>query len=186
FLCFFSSFFVFFFFSSRRRHTRFSRDWSSDVCSSDLSRLDRIHQQTSLPKAWFEQLFLIPLQRYAARVKQIPVQHKCHAYPGGLLDHSLALIESALRLRRARLLPTGAAPEEQAQQAEAWSTALLYAALLDALNRLAPADGEGGGPSLPWRVDPACCAGLQGFPGLWRQLPSASTPLAARQPSWAS
>src|SRR5690606_41141820 len=26
-----------FFFSSRRRHTRFSRDWSSDVCSSDLN-----------------------------------------------------------------------------------------------------------------------------------------------------
>src|SRR5690606_39712048 len=29
-----------FFFSSRRRHTRFSRDWSSDVCSSDLSKRD--------------------------------------------------------------------------------------------------------------------------------------------------
>src|SRR3712207_2121253 len=28
--------FVFFFFSSRRRHTRYWRDWSSDVCSSDL------------------------------------------------------------------------------------------------------------------------------------------------------
>src|SRR5690606_40917749 len=28
-----------FFFSSRRRHTRFSRDWSSDVCSSDLEYL---------------------------------------------------------------------------------------------------------------------------------------------------
>src|SRR5438067_11329251 len=28
---------VFFFFSSRRRHTRSKRDWSSDVCSSDLS-----------------------------------------------------------------------------------------------------------------------------------------------------
>src|SRR5690606_13732870 len=27
-----------FFFSSRRRHTRFSRDWSSDVCSSDLKK----------------------------------------------------------------------------------------------------------------------------------------------------
>src|SRR3712207_3305281 len=27
---------VFFFFSSRRRHTRYWRDWSSDVCSSDL------------------------------------------------------------------------------------------------------------------------------------------------------
>src|SRR5207253_4869689 len=28
--------FVLFFFSSRRRHTRWPRDWSSDVCSSDL------------------------------------------------------------------------------------------------------------------------------------------------------
>src|SRR5699024_11675716 len=33
FLCFLR----FFFFSSRRRHTRSKRDWSSDVCSSDLS-----------------------------------------------------------------------------------------------------------------------------------------------------
>src|SRR5690606_3025839 len=33
---FFMILFFFFFFSSRRRHTRFSRDWSSDVCSSDL------------------------------------------------------------------------------------------------------------------------------------------------------
>src|SRR2546429_5713500 len=30
-----------FFFSSRRRHTRCSRDWSSDVCSSDLKRAER-------------------------------------------------------------------------------------------------------------------------------------------------
>src|SRR5690606_27925352 len=33
--------YFFFFFSSRRRHTRFSRDWSSDVCSSDLITRDR-------------------------------------------------------------------------------------------------------------------------------------------------
>src|SRR5690606_41202914 len=33
-----------FFFSSRRRHTRFSRDWSSDVCSSDLGH----HQPVEL------------------------------------------------------------------------------------------------------------------------------------------
>src|SRR6185295_14110838 len=31
----------FFFFSSRRRHTRYWRDWSSDVCSSDLLRTVR-------------------------------------------------------------------------------------------------------------------------------------------------
>src|SRR5206468_8304931 len=31
--------FFFFFFSSRRRHTRSDRDWSSDVCSSDLAAI---------------------------------------------------------------------------------------------------------------------------------------------------
>src|SRR5215510_13398332 len=30
-----------FFFSSRRRHTRWPRDWSSDVCSSDLAATHR-------------------------------------------------------------------------------------------------------------------------------------------------
>src|SRR3712207_7348363 len=32
---------IFFFFSSRRRHTRYWRDWSSDVCSSDLGYPNR-------------------------------------------------------------------------------------------------------------------------------------------------
>src|SRR5205809_1267946 len=39
FFIFFFSFYFFFFFSSRRRHTRCSRDWSSDVCSSDLASI---------------------------------------------------------------------------------------------------------------------------------------------------
>src|SRR2546421_7872508 len=33
---------LFFFFSSRRRHTRSDRDWSSDVCSSDLFLWSRV------------------------------------------------------------------------------------------------------------------------------------------------
>src|SRR6266511_4993375 len=42
----------FFFFSSRRRHTSFSRDWSSDVCSSDLDAQaileDAVRQQQGI------------------------------------------------------------------------------------------------------------------------------------------
>src|SRR5690606_41201233 len=49
----------FFFFSSRRRHTRFSRDWSSDVCSSDLSnfkvcRTGQNNQEIELCFFWDE------------------------------------------------------------------------------------------------------------------------------------
>src|SRR2546429_3556031 len=44
----YTSVFVFFFFSSRRRHTRCSRDWSSDVCSSDLA------EESERPNIWVE------------------------------------------------------------------------------------------------------------------------------------
>src|SRR5215469_2936679 len=39
---------VSFFFSSRRRHTRSLRDWSSDVCSSDLALLERLAHDATL------------------------------------------------------------------------------------------------------------------------------------------
>src|SRR5256884_2798815 len=39
--------YFFFFFSSRRRHTRCSRDWSSDVCSSDLGAVRRKRSQVA-------------------------------------------------------------------------------------------------------------------------------------------
>src|SRR2546427_941499 len=44
--------FLFFFFSSRRRHTRFDCDWSSDVCSSDLSATARRKLPLAAPSAW--------------------------------------------------------------------------------------------------------------------------------------
>src|SRR5258707_4051798 len=37
-----------FFFSSRRRHTRYWRDWSSDVCSSDLKPIDGRYHGTAI------------------------------------------------------------------------------------------------------------------------------------------
>src|SRR6266496_2895923 len=43
-------FFFFFFFSSRRRHTRSLRDWSSDVCSSDLYHPLYINTHFNHPK----------------------------------------------------------------------------------------------------------------------------------------
>src|SRR5690625_7523731 len=48
---------ILFFFSSRRRHTRWPRDWSSDVCSSDLQVVsfdDGLVGQPELPERHFE------------------------------------------------------------------------------------------------------------------------------------
>src|SRR5712664_373936 len=51
--------FLVFFFSSRRRHTRSDRDWSSDVCSSDLpyatcSQFDNSLTGSTFPNAEVE------------------------------------------------------------------------------------------------------------------------------------
>src|SRR5699024_11259972 len=45
-----------FFFSSRRRHTRSKRDWSSDVCSSDLQIIPELDQDRLMfmPLSYFQ------------------------------------------------------------------------------------------------------------------------------------
>src|SRR2546429_669641 len=49
---------VFFFFSSRRRHTRCSRDWSSDVCSSDLAKQFGLQQVANAQPATSHLVFV--------------------------------------------------------------------------------------------------------------------------------
>src|SRR3989337_4398311 len=51
---------VVFFFSSRRRHTRCYRDWSSDVCSSDLEGDDVFWRWGSMGVEHFERLGAAP------------------------------------------------------------------------------------------------------------------------------
>src|SRR6266498_2969184 len=48
-----------FFFSSRRRHTRCGRDWSSDVCSSDLSERREVQHVHSPAADWRRALELL-------------------------------------------------------------------------------------------------------------------------------
>src|SRR6266498_5523071 len=58
-----SFFFFFFFFSSRRRHTRCGRDWSSDVCSSDLGDVElceRLLRRAFTGEDGWCQLFSVP------------------------------------------------------------------------------------------------------------------------------
>lgn len=100
--------------------------------------LEHIWQRTSMPRQQFSWLYRAPLERYAELVQQFPASEAHHhAYPGGMLDHGLEIVAYALKLRQSHLLPAGAPPEEQAQQAEAWTAACAYAALLHDTGKIA-------------------------------------------------
>ena len=100
--------------------------------------LERIWQYTALSQPQFDQLYLDPIHRYARYVQQLPASESHHhAYPGGMLDHGLELMACSLKLRQSYLLPSGAAPEDQAAQTDAWSAAIAYGALLHDIGKIA-------------------------------------------------
>ena len=100
--------------------------------------LEHIWQRTSLSRSQFGKLYRTPIARYAELVQQLPASESHHhAYPGGMLDHGLEIVAYGLKLRQSRLLPAGTTPEEQAEQSEAWTTAIAYASLLHDIGKLA-------------------------------------------------
>src|SRR2546422_221933 len=76
--------FSIFFFSSRRRHTRCSRDWSSDVCSSDLDARGTPRNAVLISAAVYSVFALLPF--------------------GGLLAGDVLLYSAALALEFAALV----------------------------------------------------------------------------------
>lgn len=117
--------------------------------------LDRIWQYTALSHAQFTQLYLNPIHRYAEQVQQLPASETHHhAYLGGMLDHGLELVACSLKLRQSYLLPTGAAPEDQAAQTDAWSAGIAYGALLHDIGKIAvdvQVERQNGGLWHPWQ-----------------------------------
>ncbi|NUT69382.1 MobH family relaxase [Pseudomonas corrugata] len=100
--------------------------------------LEQIWQRTALSRSQFNTLYLDPISRYAELVQLLPAsENHHHAYLGGMLDHGLEVIVYALKLKQSHLLPSGAQPEVQIAQAEAWSAALAYAALGHDLGKIA-------------------------------------------------
>src|SRR2546426_10033629 len=96
---------LFFFFSSRRRHTRLQGDWSSDVCSSDLSLLANWQAE---------------IERFA------PALTTLLAHPSGMPARELADLASA-DLRGTDLVMTtyGTLARAEALRARDWSLVVL-------------------------------------------------------------
>ncbi|MRU50101.1 relaxase [Pseudomonas gessardii] len=100
--------------------------------------LENIWQRASLSRLQFAKLYRHPLERFAELVQQLPAsENHHHAHLGGMLDHGLEIVAYALKIRQTYLLPIGAPPESQSAQAEAWTAAAAYGALIHDLGKIA-------------------------------------------------
>src|SRR3712207_5202350 len=82
------------FFSSRRRHTKYWRDWSSDVCSSDLAQIRRFeqHLRRELERAQIERMEALPPAR--------PLNEMDRALPTAALQDLAAVHRVVAQLKR--------------------------------------------------------------------------------------
>src|SRR5206468_5831425 len=103
-----------FFFSSRRRHTRSDRDWSSDVCSSDLRGRPLPTPQDVMEEDAVAQLGVLEAALAGAAAEQghDPLGHRDVLEVGELFDADLVAARSEER-RVGKECRSGWAPEEQ-------------------------------------------------------------------------
>src|SRR5699024_11755649 len=94
---------IFLFFSSRRRHTRSKRDWSSDVCSSDLESQKILVKDGLDPKAMINGIIreycMIEYMDMGATREEASFQAECSAYMisrrYGIGDYNTMFISSS-------------------------------------------------------------------------------------------
>lgn len=106
---------------------------ASELLDTDLRQkyLNLIWQQVSMTQDMYNELYEKPIERYAEMVQLLPAsEFHHHAHLGGMLDHGLEVILFAAKLRQNYVLPPNAAPEEQAEQKDAWTAATIYLALV--------------------------------------------------------
>ncbi|CAI2040401.1 integrating conjugative element relaxase, PFGI-1 class [Serratia fonticola] len=105
--------------------------------------LQMLWDYSSLPKNLYQRYYLQPLEHCVTLMQQFPAtENGHHAYLGGMVDHLLETVAYAARLSKNYLLPVGAQPEEQASQSAAWNAVIVYAAMLQSLDRLCQIEVE--------------------------------------------
>jgi integrating conjugative element relaxase (TIGR03760 family) len=99
--------------------------------SNRTARIQHIEQLSSFPKKHFDVLCLPVIDAVAEFLQELPAsEHHHHAYIGGALDHALEVAETALQLRKAYLLPSGAEPEQIVKRQDKWTYAIFLGAIL--------------------------------------------------------
>lgn len=104
---------------------------SAVLLSNHTKLMADIYHHSHVPKKHFEALYLCPIKRLAVWVQSLPgSQNHHHAHHGGLLRHTLEVVEIAIKQRNTKMLPIGASVEHQNEKKDLYTFAVFTAALL--------------------------------------------------------
>ena len=96
-----------------------------------------LRQLAGVPDAYFDQLYLDAIHRFARAAQLVPASETHHhARPGGLLEHTLDMVHISLQLRRGHKLPQGASPDTIEAESRRWTYAIFAATLLHDVGKL--------------------------------------------------
>ena len=112
---------------------------ASELLEAELRQkyLNLLWQQVSMTQDMFNELYKKPIERYAEMVQLLPASESHHhSHLGGMLDHGLEVLSFSAKLRQSYVLPQNAAPEEQSKQRDAWTAAVIYAALVHDIGKV--------------------------------------------------
>ena len=101
------------------------------------NRLRSIERLVGATPEVFDELYLTAIETFAEAAQLVPAS-VCdhHREPGGWLDHTLEVVESALQARKRSILPPGSRPEAIHQVEHIWTYAVFAAALLHDAGKL--------------------------------------------------
>ena len=105
---------------------------SKDLLSSNKCKqlIKIIRKHVSLPKQQFNQYYLCAINNFAEFVQIAPAsEFNHHAYPGGLIDHTLEVIELALKKRKGSLLPKRVTAESEPELRDVFTYGIFCSAL---------------------------------------------------------
>lgn len=95
------------------------------------TRIRAIRRKVGIDPQRFDAMYIVPIQRFCELVQLIPAsQAYHHAFPGGLIVHTLTVVEYAIQERRKHTLPLASEPEIIEAQKNLWTFAVFVAALL--------------------------------------------------------
>ncbi len=130
-----------------------------ELLAAHTTLLQRLKRSVGVPTLYWNQYYQCCFETFVQYAQLLPASEAHHhAHPGGLLEHSLEVVENALKLRQGKLLPVGAEAEELAGAHDIWTYATVTAALfhdvgkpaVDLTMTLFTRDGRELGQWSPW------------------------------------